>query len=244
MTTPVVSVQESTTLKQAVDLMLQRGFSGLPVTDAKGRLVGMVTEGDLLRRAELGTQPKHGRWLQFFLSAGQLADEYTRAHGRLVGEIMTPGLYTLGPDDSLEALVTLMNKHGIKRVPIVQNGSLMGIVSRADVLRALDARLPNPSNVTRDDARISSEIDKALAAEPGVSSTLVQARVLDGNVHLTGAIFDERLRAAIRVAVENVPGVRSIHDHMVWIEPTSGAYLLSQEDEAREGAPTVGAGLL
>ena len=137
MTSPVVSIEPDSTVPQAVRIMLQRHISGLPVVDKDGRLAGIVTEGDLLRRAETGTERKRPRWLEFLVGPGKLAEEYTRAHARKVSEVMTADPLTVGEDTPLEDVVRLMEKRRIKRVPVVRGQEIVGIVSRANLLHAL-----------------------------------------------------------------------------------------------------------
>ena len=135
-------------------------ISGLPVLDKKGRLVGMLTEADLLRRGELGTGKRRLRWLQFFMGPGRLADEYTHEHGRKVEEVMTAEVVTATESTSLQELVDLMSKHGIKRVPVVRDGALVGIVSRADVLRTLSKVFQaQPSYGIRSDEEIQRDVE-------------------------------------------------------------------------------------
>src|SRR6478609_8172368 len=175
MTSPVISVAPDSTVLEAVRIMLQRHISGLPVIEKGGELVGIVTEGDFLRRAETGTQRRRPRWLEYLVGPGRLADEYTRSHGRKVYEIMTFGALTVTEDTPLDEVVRLMEKRRIKRLPVVRGTAVVGIVS-----------------------------------------------VRDGVVELWGAITDERERAAIIVAAENAPGVKSVNDHLAWVEPMSG----------------------
>ena len=137
MTLGVVSVQSNASVMRAVQLMLQNEISGLPVVDDKGSLVGIVTEGDFLRRGELGTQRKRPRWLEFLVGPGRLAEEYVHACGRKVDEIMTPEPYTVSVDTPVDEIVRLMEKHRIKRLPVVENGKPVGMVSRANLLAAL-----------------------------------------------------------------------------------------------------------
>src|SRR5262245_50502655 len=137
MTSPVISVEPDATILQAIRIMLQRRVSGLPVVQKDGGLVGIVTEGDFLRRAETGTTRRRPRWLEFLIGPGRLADEYTRSHGRKVQEIMTPDPGAVTEDAALEDIVKLMEKRQIKRVPVVRGRQLLGIVSRANLLHAL-----------------------------------------------------------------------------------------------------------
>ena len=137
MTKDVVSIESGAPVLRAAQLMLQNRISGLPVIDAKGQLVGIVTEGDFLRRGEIGTQRRRPRWLEFLVGPGRLATEYVRACGRKVDEIMTTDLYVVTPDTPLAEVVQVMEKRRIKRVPVVENGKVVGIVSRANLMYAL-----------------------------------------------------------------------------------------------------------
>src|SRR5215469_8391564 len=137
MTPAPMSVTPQTTIVEAARLMLQHRISGLPVIDGKGEVVGVVTEGDLLRRAETGTERHRPGWLAFLVGPGRLAGDYANAHARKVGEAMTSDVAAVAPSDDLAAVVALMEKRRIKRVPVVENRKLVGIVSRADLVRAL-----------------------------------------------------------------------------------------------------------
>ena len=137
MTSPVISVTPDSTVLEAVRIMLQRHISGLPVIEKSGELVGIVTEGDFLRRAETGTQRRRPRWLEYLVGPGRLADEYTRSHGRKVYEIMTFGALTVTEDTPLDEVVRLMEKRRIKRLPVVRGTAVVGIVSRANLVHAL-----------------------------------------------------------------------------------------------------------
>src|SRR5205823_9736981 len=137
MTPDPVCISPDASISEAIGVMLERKFSGLPVVDAGGSLVGMVTEGDLLRRTETGTQRKRQRWIEFLLGPGRLATEYVQTTGRKVGDVMTPEVRTVTEDAPLDAVVHLMERHQIKRVLVVRDGKLVGIVTRANLLQAL-----------------------------------------------------------------------------------------------------------
>lgn len=229
MTSPVISISPSTTIAEAARLMLSHRISGLPVVSEDGALIGMVSEGDFLRRSELGTEQKRSWWLELFSSHGQAAEDYVRAHGRKVGEVMTKGVFTTNKEASLEEVVDLMSRHGIKRLPVVENGKLIGIVSRSDLLRALARALPGEGAVVSDDERIREAIEAEIARQSWGSGGLVRVAVRDGVAELTGTIFDERTRAAARVAAENVPGVKAVIDQIVWVEPVSGTVILPSD---------------
>lgn len=234
MTWKVISVEPDAPVTRAVRLMLQHKVSGLPVVDAKGALAGIVTEGDFLRRSELGTQRRRPRWLEFLIGPGRLATEYVRASGRRVGEIMTPEPYTVTENTPLEEVVRLMERHRIKRLPVVRGGKLAGIVSRANLLHAVASLAREVKAPAGDDAAIRKRIVAEFARLPWAPQLNVVVR--SGVVELWGVITDERQRQAFIVAAENVSGVKSVHDHLVCIEPMSETVWLSEEDEARERA--------
>jgi CBS domain-containing protein len=223
MTRPVISVSPDTAIAEAARLMLQHRISGLPVVEADGAVVGMVTEGDLLRRAETGTQRRHAHWLEFILAPGRFAQDYTNANARKVGEVMSGDVVSAAPDDPLEDVVRLMERRRIKRVPIVENSQLVGIVSRANLVRALVRAMARPVRhgaISDEEIRdhILAEIDK----QPWGPRASVSVRVKNGVAELHGTIVDERERAALQVLAESTLGVKSVLDHLVWVEPLSG----------------------
>jgi CBS-domain-containing membrane protein len=233
MTSRIVSVKADASIMTAIRLMLQNHISGLPVSGSEGELVGIVTEGDFLRRGEIGTQRRRSRWLEFFIGSGRWADEYVRARGRKVAEVMTPEVITIAEDTPLEEAVTLMERHRIKRLPVVRDGRVVGIVSRANIMHALvslavEANSPLATTDASIRANILTECDK----QPW--RPLLNVVVRDHIVHLWGTLTDERERQALVVLAENVAGVQAVHDHMVWVEPTSGLAIQSMEDEELE----------
>jgi CBS domain-containing protein len=234
MTWGTITVEPDASVTRAVRLMLQNKISGLPVVDAKGQLVGMVTEGDFLRRGELGTRRQRPRWLEFLLGPGRLADEYVQSSGRKVAQVMTPDPKTITPQTPLEEVVRLMEHHRIKRLPVVHDGEVVGIVSRANLLHALASVAREVKPAAGDDATIREQIIAECAKQPWAPHINVVVR--DGVVGLWGVITDERAREAFIVAAENVPGVKAVHDRLAWIEPTSGMVFLSEEDEAKARA--------
>ncbi len=229
MTRGVISIPASETVLKAVQQMLENRISGLPVTDARGHLVGIVTEGDFLRRRETGTQRKRPRWLEFLIGPGPLASEYVRASGRRIDEVMTPDPYTVTENDSLETVVELMQRHNIKRVPVLRDGRIVGIVSRANLMHALASLahyIPAPAG---GDHEIRERILATLARHNwGWGINVI---VHGGVVELWGALTNERERQAVIVAAENVAGVKEVHDHLAWVEPMTGMMISSAEDD-------------
>jgi len=231
MTRNVISVRANQSVLEAAQLMLQNRVSGLPVVDAAGAVVGIVTEGDFLRRGEIGTQRQRPRWLEFLLGPGRLAAEYVRTTGRTVEEVMTPDPATVTEDDSLETVVELMERRHVKRLPVLRNGRIVGIVSRANLMDALTENARYTHGPAPDDGTIR---DRILAAFTDVNwAPKINVAVHNGIVELSGIITDERERKALIVAAENVAGVKEVRDHLVWVEPMSGVAIPSAEDEAK-----------
>jgi CBS-domain-containing membrane protein len=223
MTRPVISVTPETTIVEAAQLMLQHRISGLPVVDEDGTVIGILTEGDLLRRTETGTQRRHAHWLEFLISPGRLARDFTDANARKVGEVMATDIVSAAPQDALEDVVRLMERHRIKRVPVVEDGKLIGIVSRANLVRALVRAMAKPvapGAIT--DAEICGQILGEIDKQPWGPRSSVTVEVKGGVAELFGTITDERERAALHVLAEGTPGVKAVRDHLVWVEPLSG----------------------
>jgi len=202
-----------------VRLMLQNRISGLPVVD-RGMLVGVVTEGDFLRRAETTKQRKRARWIEFFMGPGQSADDYVRTHGRKVADVMTPTPITITEDTRLDDIVSLMERSRIKRLPVVRQGRVVGIVSRANLLHALASIVGDLPTSATTDVTIREQIMFEFSNNAW-SPRDFNVVVRDGVVELWGEILDERERQAAKVAIENVAGVTAIKDHLVWVEPMS-----------------------
>ena len=235
MTREPINVTPQATIAEAARLMLQHRISGLPVTDGNGAVVGIVTEGDLLRRAETGTERHRARWLEFLIGPGQLAADYVDAHARKVGEVMTGEVTIAAPQDDLTDIVGLMEKRHIKRVPVVDGGKLVGIASRADLVRVLVRNLTQAATTDAGtlvgDDDIRNGILAVIEKEPWGPRYSIDIAVDHGVVDLRGTITDERARSALVVAAENAPGVKAVHDHLVWVEPASG--LVIGGDEGR-----------
>lgn len=233
MTQHVISVEPNDTIARAIRLMLQERISGLPVIGAGGRLIGVVTEGDFLRRVETGTQRRRPRWLEFLAGPGRMADEYVRAHARKVSEVMTPEPVTVIEETPLADAVALMERHRVKRLPVMRGERVVGIVSRANLLHALAHLAAEAKPDKADDKiireRIQTELEKQKWAPTGQLNVVVR----DGVVDLWGIITDERERQALIVAAENVSGVKRVNDHVVWIEPNTGV-LFEPHDETAE----------
>lgn len=233
MTPKVICVGADETVANAAQLMLQYQISGLPVVD-KHVLVGIVTEGDFLRRGELGTQRRRPKWLEFVLGPGKLAQEYVHASGRKVRDVMTPDPWTIGEEESLEAVVDMMERRRIKRIPVIRDGRIVGIISRANLMHALASVAPDIAPAAGGDSKIREAILATIAKQDWAPH--VNVIVKDGVAELYGAVMDDRERRGLVVAAENIPGVKRVVNHLVWVEPISGMAFSSSDDDAKEQA--------
>ncbi|MGB9644070.1 MAG: CBS domain-containing protein [Stellaceae bacterium] len=231
MTRNVVTVGRETPVAQVIRLMLDNNISGLPVLDDDGKVVGIVTEGDLLRRSEMGTERHRPRWLEILMGPGRMAREYVRTHGRKVEAIMTADLISVAGDTPLDEVVGLMERHRIKRVTVLEGDLLVGVVSRLDLLRALLRAIDAQHSEDRGDDDIREQILAELARAAWVPRDGLSISVKDGVVDLNGVILEEKERQALRVVAENVPGVKAVEDHLVWIEPVSGTVIDPPQDQ-------------
>lgn len=222
MTRKVNTIRTDASVLDALHLMLDAKFSGLPVVDSTGTLVGMITEGDFLRRSELDTERKHARWLTFLLSPGRLAREYALSHARKVGEVMTSGVVTIYENAPLADAVALMEERHIKRLPVVANGVLTGILSRSDLLKAYLGAAPRGTAAETSDAELLQRVQAELDRQSWVPHALITLKVSNGIVDIEGIVTDERTREALNVLVENQAGVARVRDHLTTIEPNSG----------------------
>ena len=222
MTQPVIAIAPETSIWEAVRLMLQRKISGLPVVDKSGHLAGIVTEGDFLRRIETGTLRRRPRWIEFLVGPGRLAQEYVHASGRKVDEVMTIEVHSVAEDAPLDEVVTLMERHRIKRVPVLRGQQMVGIVTRANLVRALARVAKQLPSASTDDATICRRLLSHLDQQKWAPTGSIGIAVTDGIVTLSGTITDERERQALCVAAENTPGVKKVEDQLAWLVPGTG----------------------
>jgi len=229
MTYGVISVPEGASIAETVETMLRSRVSAVFVFDADHALSGVLSEGDLMRRSELGTEPKRPHWLDFLLGGGRLAESYARERGRKVGEVMSRNVETIAEDADLSEAVDRMIRRKIKRLPVLRGETLVGVISRSDLLKALIATTPQPTG-PHSDAEIKAAIQAELDKLDWAPRASVRVEVQNGVVTFDGAIIDERMRGALKVIAENTPGCVAVHDHMAWIEPNSGYFVAPPED--------------
>jgi CBS domain-containing protein len=230
MTRQVITIAAGASIVDAANIMLDKHISGLPVVDDAGAVVGIVSQGDFIRRAEIGTERKRGRWLKFLVGPGTAASDFVRERGRKVEEIMTPDPCTVTEDATLEDIVELMERNHVKRLPVLRGDRLVGIVTRTNLLQAVAGLARDVPDPTADDDHIRHRIINSIEKSDWTPFGL-GVIVANGVVHLSGVITNEQSREASIVAAENISGVTRVHDHLCWVEPMSGMYLNSPEDD-------------
>ncbi len=225
MTQPVLTVRSDDTIHNAIERMLGNGVSGLPVVGADGALVGMLTEGDLLRRTEIGTDKVRPHWLAFLVGPGKLADEYTHAHSQTVADVMSSHVIHAPPTASLESLASLMQAKHVKRIAIVENDRLIGVVGRTDLLRAISKAFAATAGQSSPDSEIKARLWSELNGTEWAPCKTITIGVAAGVVTLGGIIMDGRERQALCAAAAGIPGVKSVRDHMTWVDMTTGTVI-------------------
>ena len=218
MTRQVITIGPDATVTEAAKRMLKNRISGLPVCDSNGRLLGVISEGDLLRRTETGTVRRASWWLAMFAGAPNQAADYTKSHGRHVRDAMTESLISVTEETPLDEVVRLMESNRIKRVPVLSNGKLVGIVSRANLLHVLASIAPDVSPAAADDRVVRDRLLETLRAQPWAPEISENIVVRNGVVHLWGSVRTEAQRDAIRVAAENTPGVTRVENHLIIVD--------------------------
>lgn len=226
MTKTVATVGPDATIDAVIAVMVALHASGVPVVAQDGTLAGIITEGDLLRRVETATDgPRPRSFLDILFGSGREAADYVRSHSRRVSDLMTAPVISVTEETPLVDLVHVMENKRIRRVPVLRDGRLVGIVSRADLVRALGRRLaelPKPAIPATDDA-LAQEVRAALGRVSLFDNCSVGVEVENGVATVEGVIHDERLRSAIRVTVETIPGIRSVTDRITFVEPMTGS---------------------
>ncbi len=220
MTSDVITVRPDASVKDVAQIMLSHRISGVPVTDSQGQLKGIVSEGDLLRRAETGTERRMSWWLDLLASPEQRASDYIKSHATHVRDVMTANVATVDEDTPASEIATILEGKRIKRVPVVKDSRVVGIVSRADLLRGL-ASAKVEMAAPGDDA-IRAAVVKRMRDEAGVRDWLMNVTVAEGVVHMWGGVRSEEERRAARVAAETTPGVRAVDDHLTLVRNYAG----------------------
>jgi CBS domain-containing protein len=214
MTRDVITVGPNTSVSEIAALFLRRRISGVPVVDSEGKLLGLVSEGDLVRRVETGTDARYSWWLDLLTEDSERAANYAKSRGRKAADVMTAKVVTASEMTLLRDIAGLMERHRIKRVPIVRDGRIVGIVSRANLIQGLASHGDAEKAPSRDDTAIREAILRELNNQTWTSTVMKNIVVTDGIVHLWGFVRSEEERRAVRVAAENAPGVKGVRDHL------------------------------
>ena len=214
MTTGVVTAKPKMTVQEAAKLMLDQGVSALPVVDENESLIGIISEGDLVRRTETGTEEKDSWWLSLFTSTQTLQERFLKSHGQQVGDVMTREPITVALDAPVADIAATLEEHRIKRVPVVEDGKVRGIVSRANLLHALAAANASHPAGSADDRTIREDVLKAFSDEAGLGGAYVNVTVSGGDVQLWGSVQSDTEENALVVAARSVPGVNSVESRL------------------------------
>jgi len=215
MTSEVISVDENATVPAVARLLAERGISAVPVVDKDNRVTGIVSEGDLLHRAETGTERRRSWWLDMMASTNKLAGEYIKSHSGKVKDVMTRNVISVTETTSVADIALLLETNRIKRVPVVRDSKLVGIVSRANLVQALAMTIDKPSSgADADDRAIREKLLGELKAQRWAEVAPANVTVKDGVVHLWSSYLSEQEKRALVVAAENIQGVRGVEDHM------------------------------
>ena len=223
MTTSVITVQPDTGVREIAFLLLKHRISAVPVVDAEQQVLGIVSEGDLMRRAENDTDSRHSWWLAAIFSAEAKAGEYVKTHGRKAGDVMTRNVVVVTEETPLHEIARLLEKHRIKRVPVVRKGRLAGIVSRANLLHGLATEKADAGPGSVDDRTIREQLRHTLSAEAGINTGLINVTVRRGVVQLWGVVDSSTEKKVAQVAAENAPGVEAVENHLGQVPPWAWA---------------------
>ncbi len=221
MVSPVITVRPTASVKDVAKIFIENRISAVPVVDDQGKLIGIVSEGDLLHRAEADTQRRRPWWLLVMTSDETLAADYIKAHSRKVADVMTKDVITAAPDTPLHEIARALERYAIKRVPIVQDGQIVGIVSRANLIQAVASDRKKPE-ISPSDTAIREKLLAHLQAQRWADTGLVNATVTDGVVDLWGVSSSDVEQKAIRIAAESIPGVVAVNDHLIKRPRTQG----------------------
>ncbi len=214
MTKNPVTVSPTTPVSEIAAALVRHRISALPVVTTDNDVIGIVSESDLVRRAEAGTERKRGWWLEIFIDANTMAREYVKAHGLKAQDVMARPVVSVPENAELADVANLLEAHRIKRLPVLRSGKLVGIISRADVVRALAQLKPGAKAAAPDDGALQKAIMEKLRAASWLDATYINLTVSGRVVELWGFVSSDEQRKAARIMAEEVGGVLRVADHL------------------------------
>lgn len=214
MTRDVTTVSPSASVREAAKLMVDRRLSGLPVVTSDGRLVGMLTASDLLHRVETGTERQSSWFTSFFANADDMARQYAKSHGLKAHEVMSRHVISVRDDASLSEVADILDRSRLKRVPVVRDGTLVGIISRSDLVRILSETSIGQPLARSNDAALQNEIWRQIRTQKWLDSGYVSITVRDGVVEAWGMVGSPEQRNALMVLIEEAAGDAKVEDHL------------------------------
>ena len=214
MTTDVCTVTRDTRVGEVAKLLLARRISGVPVVDDKGALCGIVSEGDLLRRAETGTERQRSWWLELLTENRDLAHDFVKSHGLVVADVMTRAVVSVQDDASLAEVANTLERNRIKRVPVLRGGKMVGIISRSNLLQALATAGTRQGKAPEGDRALRDAVTNAFKHQPWTPDLTVNVTVQDGRVSLYGLVESEDERRAMTIAAEEVAGIGKVDNQL------------------------------
>jgi len=222
MTRGVTTVSPDTAVRDIAALIVEKHISGVPVVTDKGDIVGIISESDLLHRAEVGTERRRKWWFRVFEDSDALAREYAKAHGRKARDVMSRYVISVHGNAELRDVADILDNHGIRRVPVVQNGRLVGIITRGDLVRALSQVQVSTMAKKIGNADLHKTLRERIRTQPWINDTYINLTVSDGVVELWGFVVTTDQHNAIRVLVEETEGVRRVEDNLSIAGPLRG----------------------
>src|SRR5262245_29377985 len=222
MTREVGTVRPESSVREIAALMMEKNISGVTVVSDDGAIVGIVSEGDLLHRAEVGTERKHKWWFQFFADSDAAAREYAKAHGLLARDVMSRYVISVRDDADLRDVADILDSHRIKRVPVLHDGHLVGIISRRDLVRALSQVPVSNTSVKLDNSALHKTLRDRFKSQSWLNDAYINVAVNDGVVELWGLVVSADQHRALRTLVEETPGVRRVEDRLTMAGPLRG----------------------
>jgi len=214
MTADVVTVTPDTSVNEVAKLLLARRISGVPVVDAKGKLCGIVSEGDLLRRAETGTERQRSWWLELLTENRDLAQDFVKSHGLAAKDVMTPSIVSVKDDARLADVATTLERNRIKRVPVMRGDKMVGIISRSNLLQALAAAGTPEAKAPASDRSLREAVLAVFRKQPWTPDLTLNVTVQDGKVSLYGLVASDEERRALTVAAEEVAGAGKVDNQL------------------------------